>query len=147
MASSTGRKTIGKNRPKTRPRLSKHHEQSEDKDSNLITPQKLKNYRGAVAASKSTGHGRASRLIYVTLDPPRKRTDDVKLQAPRASYVSRPSRVARRGKRKSNRSRVVQKADQVYLVLGSARAGFSSHHNPSFPLYQKWSPLGSTVSW
>ena len=47
------------------------------------------------------------------------------LQAPRASYDSRRSRVARRGKRKFNRSRVVQKADQVYLVLGSARTDFA----------------------
>ena len=76
-------------------------------------------------AWKSTGHGRASRFVYVTLDSPRKRTGDVNLQAPRASYGSRRSRVARRGKRKFNRSRVDQKADQVYLVLGSARADFS----------------------
>ena len=60
-----------------------------------------------------------------TLDSPRKRTGDVKLQAPRASYGSRRSRVARRGKRKVYRSRVVQKADQVYLVLGSACNDFS----------------------
>ena len=46
-------------------------------------------------------------------------------QAPRASYGSRRGRVARRGKRKFNRSRVFHKADQVYLVLGSACADFS----------------------
>ena len=50
-----------------------------------------------------------------------KRAADVNLQA-LASYGSRRSRVARRGKRKFNRPRVVQKADQVYLVLGCARA-------------------------
>ena len=50
---------------------------------------KMKNYRGAVAASKSTGHGRASRLVYIALDSPRKRTGDVNLQAPRPSYSSR----------------------------------------------------------
>ena len=76
-------------------------------------------------AWKSTGHGRASRFVYVTLDSPRKRTGDVDLQAPRTSYGFRRSRVARPGKRKFNRSRVVQKADQVYLVLDSARADFS----------------------
>ena len=75
-------------------------------------------------AWKSTGHGRASTFVYVTLDSSRKRTGYVNLQAPRASYGSRRSRVARWGKRKFNRSRVVQKADQVYLVLGSARAEF-----------------------
>ncbi len=50
---------------------------------------KMKNYREAVVAWKSTGHGRASRFVYVTLDSPRKRTGDVNLQAPRASYSSR----------------------------------------------------------
>ena len=64
------------------------------------------------------------------MDPPRKRAVDVNLQAPRASYGSHRSRVARRGKRKSNRSRVVQKADQVCLVLGSARAEFSKPPEP-----------------
>ena len=38
---------------------------------------------------------------------------------------SRRSRVARRGKREFNRSQVIQKADQVYLVLGSDRADLS----------------------
>ena len=85
----------------------------------------MKNYRGAVAAWKSTGHSRGSRFVYVTFDSPTKRTGDVNLQAPRAFYGSRRSRVAHRGKGTFNRSRVVQKADQVYLVLGSARADFS----------------------
>ena len=65
--------------------------------------------------------------MYDTLDPPRKRANDVNLQAPRASYGSRRSRVARRGKRKFNRPRIVQKANQVGLVLGCARADFPSH--------------------
>ena len=78
----------------------------------------------------STGHGRASRFVYVTLDSPRKRTGDVNLQASRASYGSRRSRVGRRGKRKFNRPWVVQKADQVYLVLGSARADFFKPPKP-----------------
>ena len=77
-----------------------------------------------MTASKAIGHGRASRFVNVTLDSPRKRTGDLNVQAPRASYGSRRSHVARRGKIKFNRSRVVQKADQVYLVPGSARADF-----------------------
>ena len=79
-----------------------------------------------VAAWKSTDHGRASRFVYVTMDSPRKRTRDMNLQAPRNSYGSRRSRVAPRVKRKFIRSRVVQKADKVYLVLVSARADFST---------------------
>ena len=57
-------------------------------------------------ACKATGYLRASKFINVTLDPPGKRAGDVKLQAPRTSYGSRRSRVARRGKRKFNRPRV-----------------------------------------
>ena len=71
----------------------------------------MRNYRRAAVAGKSTSHGHASRFIYVTLDPPRKRAGNVNLQAPRASYGPRRSRVARRGKRKFNRPRVVQKTD------------------------------------
>ena len=63
--------------------------------------------------------------MYVTLDPPRKRAGDVDVQAPRASYGFRRNRVARRGKKKLNRPRFVQKANQVNLVLGCARADFS----------------------
>ena len=73
----------------------------------------------------STGHGRASEFVYVTLDSPRKRTGDVNLQAPRASYGPSLSHEVRPGKRTFNRSRVVQKEAQVYLVIGSAHADFS----------------------
>ena len=86
------------------------------KTPNPKTQKKMENYRGATVAWKSTGHSRASRFIYVTLDPPKKRAGDVNLQAPRALNGSRRSRVARRGKREFDRPRVVQKADQVYLV-------------------------------
>ena len=44
--------------------------------------------------------------------------------AGRASYGSRRSRVARRGKRKFDRPWVVQKAEQVNFFLGCARADF-----------------------
>ena len=47
------------------------------------------------------------------------------MQAPIPWYGSRRGRVARRRKRKFYRSGVIQKADQVHLVLGSARADFS----------------------
>ena len=83
-----------------------------------------------MAARKSTGYGRASRFVYVALDSSRKCTGDVNLQAPGASVGSRPDRVARRGQRKFNRSRVIQKADQVNLVPGSARADFSKPPQP-----------------
>ena len=95
----------------------------------------------------STGHGRASTFVYVTLDFPSKRTGDVKLQAPRASYGSRRSRVARRGKGKVCRSRVVQKRTRYTLSSVVLALIFLSHHNPSSPLCQTRAALGSTVSW
>ena len=61
------------------------------------------------------------------------------LQAPTASYGSRRSRVARRGERKF-RPRVVQKVDQVYLVLGCARADF---FKPPLPIVSLVLKVGS----
>ena len=96
---------------------------------------------------KSAIHGGASRFIYVTLDLPCKRASQVILQTPRTSYSSRQSRVARRRKRKLERSRVVRKSNQKYAPsVGVIALIFLSHHRPSSPLYQKRTPLGSTVS-
>ena len=39
-----------------------------------------------------------------------------------------------------NRTRYIPSSFVLALI-------FPSHHNPSSPLYQKWAPLGSTVSW
>ena len=75
--------------------------------------------------SKPSDRGRASISIYVTLNTARNREGDDNLQAPRTLHGSRRSREARRKKRKLNRSRAIKKADQAYLVLGSARADFS----------------------
>ena len=71
---------------------------------------------------KSAFHGCASRFIYVALDPPCNRASYVHLQTPRTSHSSRRSRVARRRKRKLDRSRVIQKAHQIYPIRSRARA-------------------------
>ena len=80
--------------------------------------------------------------IYVTLDPPRERTDFVDLEAPRTSYGPRRGRAARWGERKLDQPRVVQKSDQVYSIPRRTRAGFSKPPQPIVALVSKVSSLG-----
>ena len=56
--------------------------------------------------------------------------------------------VSRRRKRKLDRPRVLQKAHQIYPLLGRARADLRKppHHKPSSRLHQQWAPLVSTVA-
>ena len=66
----------------------KHKKQPKEKKPDPKNQKKRKLLSGA-AASKSTKHGRASRLIYVTLDPPREHAGYVDLEASRTSYGPR----------------------------------------------------------
>ena len=91
----------------------------------------------ATAARKSTNHGRASRFIYVTLDPPRERADFVDLEAPSTSYGPRRGRIARSGEgslTSSGSSKNLTRYTPSPVVLALV---FPRHHNPSSPLHQK----------
>ena len=54
-------------------------------------------------------------------------------------------RVARRRKKKLDRSWALQKSEPIYPSVDVVALIFPSHHRPSSPLYQKWAPFGSTV--
>ena len=78
----------------------------------------------AAEKRKLAMHGGDSRFIHVTLDPPCKRASQVNLKTPRVSYSSRRSRVARRRKRKLDRSRVVRISNLIYPIRWRSHADF-----------------------
>ena len=96
----------------------------------------------AAEKRQSAMHGVTSIFICVTLDPPYKRAIQVYLQTPRTSYSSRRSRVARRRKRKLDRSRVVPKSNQIYPIRWCSRADFPEPPQTVVALVPNVDPVG-----
>ena len=85
---------------------------------------------------KSAIYNCASTFIHVLLDPPCKRASEVYLQAPRTSYSSRRSHVARPRKTEldwSGSSKNPTQSTPFVVVLALI---FPSHHKPFTPLHQ-----------
>ena len=67
----------------------RHQDAEKSVNNHKRKTQKYEKLSIAAAACRSTTHGRASRLVYVTLDPPRERASfvDLKARKPRTAPV------------------------------------------------------------
>ena len=91
---------------------------------------------------KSAIHGGASRSITFCWTPRANGASQEYLQTTRTSYNSCRGRVARQRKRKLDRSRVVQKSNQIYPIGWLSRAGFPEAPQRVIALVPNVGPVG-----